>query len=280
MPTLRHLPAALAAVLALAAATTACAEGSGPSGTPQDPALEGSWSVHSLTADGKTLTAPPAARLSVEPGTDPHRAEASGVYGCNGFGDATVVYGTGSERSTITVIPGVTTAMACKDMAFETAFAKLFRGRLEVHRTTNGHLVLKASDGSTLDLVAQPPTHDAPLTATTWTVNGLVSGDTVASVPAGTEGRAVFTLGSDSTASGTLGCNRFSAPATVQGSRLTLGPLVTTRMACTGPAGDLERTLTELFGSGPLTWRIRDRTLTLTAADGHGLTAEAASAAE
>ncbi|MEU3773584.1 META domain-containing protein [Streptomyces sp. NPDC032472] len=278
MPTHRHLPAALAAVLALAAATTACAEGSGPSGTPQDPAFEGSWSVHSLTADGKTLTAPPSARLDVEPGTDPHRAKAGGVYGCNGFG-ATVVYGTGPERSTITVTPGATTAMACKDMAFETAFAKLFRGRLEVHRTTAGHLVLKASDGSTLDLVAQPPTPDAPLTATAWTVTGLISGD-VSSLPAGADRKAVFTLGADSTASGTLGCNRFSAPVTVEGSTLTFGPLVTTRMACTGPVGDLERTLTELFAGGPLTWRIQADILTLTAADGRGLTAQAASAAE
>ncbi len=51
-------------------------------------------------------------------------------------------------------------------------------------------------------------------------------------------------------------------------------------MACTGPLGDLERTLTELFGSGPLTWRIQGPGLTLTAADGRGLTARAASAAE
>ncbi|MEW2412165.1 META domain-containing protein [Streptomyces sp. NPDC046866] len=279
MPTLRHLPAALAAVLALSAATTACAEGSGPAGTLPGPAVEGSWAVRSLTANGRTLTAPPAARLAVEPGTDPRRAQASGNYGCNGF-RAAVAYGTGPERSAITVTPGDTTAMACEGLPFETAFAKLFRGRLEVRRPSADHLVLKAADGSTLDLVAQPPTPDAPLTATAWTVSGLAGGGTVAPVPAGTEGKAVFTLGSDSTASGTLGCNRFSAPVTVEGPSLTFGPLVTTRMACTGPAGDLERTLTELFGSGPLTWRIQARTLTLSAADGHGLTAEAASAAE
>ncbi len=100
----------------------------------------------------------------------------------------------------MTVTPGSSTTMACADMAFETAFAKLFRGRLDVRRESGDHLVLKAADGSTLDLVAQPRTPDAPLTATAWTVDGLVSGDSVASVPAGAAGKAVFTLGADSTA--------------------------------------------------------------------------------
>ncbi|MFF5701520.1 META domain-containing protein [Streptomyces sp. NPDC012794] len=118
------------------------------------------------------------------------------------------------------------------------------------------------------------PLPDAPLTATVWIV-GSVAGT------AAPEGRAArFTLTPDGRASGTLGCNRFSAPAAVDGPTLTLGPLTTTRMACEGPAGELERALTALFGSGPLSWRIQGRNLTLTATEGDSLTAEAASSAE
>ncbi|MCX5196443.1 META domain-containing protein [Streptomyces sp. NBC_00249] len=121
---------------------------------------------------------------------------------------------------------------------------------------------------------SRPPAADAPLTATTWTVA------TVAGATAPEDRAARFTLTPEGRASGTLGCNRFSAPATVTGPTVTVGPLTTTRMACEGRAGEVERALTSLFGSGPLTWRIQDRTLTLTAPDGTTLTAGAASAAE
>ncbi|GLV87829.1 hypothetical protein Slala03_75180 [Streptomyces lavendulae subsp. lavendulae] len=120
----------------------------------------------------------------------------------------------------------------------------------------------------------RPPAVDAPLTATTWTV-GAVDGT---AAPAGRE--ASFSLAPDGQVSGTLGCNRFSAPVTVTGTTLTIGPPTTTRMACEGPAGEQERVLTALFAAGPLTWRVHDRTLTLTAPDGRNLTAEAGSAAE
>ncbi|MET9957846.1 META domain-containing protein [Streptomyces sp. NPDC006326] len=123
---------------------------------------------------------------------------------------------------------------------------------------------------------ATSPVPDAPLTVTDWAVTSL-SG---APVPAGSTGRARFALTPDGTAAGSLGCNRFSSPAAVEGDSVTFGPLTSTRMACEGPAGEVERALTGLFGAGPLTWRIQGRTLTLTAADGRALTAEAASAAE
>ncbi|MFD8146242.1 META domain-containing protein [Streptomyces sp. NPDC059708] len=123
---------------------------------------------------------------------------------------------------------------------------------------------------------ATPPVADAPLTVTEWTVTAL-SG---VPVPAGAAGRARFALAPDGTAGGSLGCNRFSAGAAVAGPSVTFGPLTSTRMACEGPPGEVERTLTGLFGAGPLTWQVRGRTLTLTAADGRSLTAEAGSAAE
>ncbi|MEV6687445.1 META domain-containing protein [Streptomyces sp. NPDC051130] len=127
------------------------------------------------------------------------------------------------------------------------------------------------------------PAADAPLTATAWTVTTLTGGAAASPLPADAAGKARFTLAPDGAVSGGLGCNGFTAKATVEGASLTFGPLTTTRMACPGPAGEVERALTTLFGSGPLGWNVEGRTLTLTGgagADGRGLTAEAASAAE
>ncbi|MFI5616219.1 META domain-containing protein [Streptomyces sp. NPDC051567] len=124
------------------------------------------------------------------------------------------------------------------------------------------------------------PDPDAPLVVTWWNVTALTTGAAGPSVPAEGTRAARFTLAADGAASGTLGCNRFNARATVDGSSVTFGPLTTTRMACPGPAGEAERALTGLFGAGPLTWGVRGRTLTLTAPDGTGLSAEASSSVE
>lgn len=275
MRTLPLLPAALVAVLALSATATACGDGGGTPGTKPGRGFSGSWSVESLTVDGKTLSAPAAARLSVEPGKD-HEAEATGNYGCNGF-TAAVVF---DSAAAMTVTPGAHTDMACPDLPFETAFAELFRGPLTMERSLE-KITLKAPDGNVITLSSKPPAPAAPLLATQWTVDSLIKGETASSVPADAEGRARFTLAADGTASGSLGCNRFNATAVVEGNRLTFGPLTTTRMACEGGPGEVERTLAELFGSGPLDWKVQGDALTLTATgSGTGITAKAASAVE
>lgn len=264
MRTLRHLPTGLALLLALAACGRSEDTGSRPLPDPV-----GSWAVESLTTGGRTLHAPPAARVELG------KEEATGNYGCNAFTAQVVLEGT----SALTVTPGATTAMACENQDFETAFAQLFKGRLTIDRGPD-RLTLKTADGSTIAMTSQPPTPDAPLAATEWTVDGLTDGATVSSLPAEVAGKARFTLGADGAASGSLGCNRFGAKATVDGPSVTFGPLTTTRIACEGPAGEVERTLTALLGSGPLTWKINGQNLTLTAPDGKGLSAKGATAAE
>ncbi|MFD3547246.1 META domain-containing protein [Streptomyces sp. NPDC058655] len=264
MRTLRHVPIGLALALALVACGGAAEDRSEP-----PPGAAGSWRVESLTTGGRTLHAPAQARLDLA------EDEAKGNYGCNGFTAKVVREG----RTALTVTPGASTTMACADQAFEVEFAKLFRGRLTLDRGPD-RLTLKAADGSTLALTSEPRTPDAPLTATQWTVDSLTSGDSVSSVPAEAAGRARFTLAPDATASGSLGCNRFSATAAVDGSTVSFGPLTTTRLACEGPAGEVERALTELFGSGPLTARIQGGSLVLTAPDGKGLGAKATTAVE
>ncbi|MFF3860310.1 META domain-containing protein [Streptomyces sp. NPDC002209] len=268
MRTHRHAPAGLAVVSALALALTACSEG-GASQTRVLPDPKGSWAVESLTTGGRTLHAPDSARLDLA------EKEATGNYGCNAFKAEVAFAGT----SSVTVTPGPTTTMACADSEFETAFAGLLKGRLTIDRGPD-RLTLKTSDGSTIAMSTKPPVPNAPLTDTWWTVESLVTGDTVSPLPAEAAGKARFELTAGLAASGSLGCNRFSAQATGDGARLRFGPLTTTRMACEGAVGEVERKLTELFAADSLTWSIEGRTLTLTAPDGRGLVAQGASATE
>ncbi|MGW7457131.1 META domain-containing protein [Streptomyces sp. NPDC054797] len=280
MRTLRHVPTGRALLPALRPALVpalvpalllglaACGQAE-EHGSRTLPDATGSWTVESLTTGGRTLHAPETARL------DLGQHEATGNYGCNAFQAAVDFAGPGA----LTVTPGSTTAMACKDLAFETEFARLFTGRLALDRGPD-RLTLKTADGSTIAMTSRLPAADAPLTTTEWKVDALISGGTVSSVPAEAAGRARFTLAADGAASGVLGCNRFSAKVTVEATTLTFGPVTSTRMACEGPAGEVERALTALFARGPLTWRIQGQALTLTAPDGSGLTAVAVSAVE
>ncbi|MGZ9931859.1 META domain-containing protein [Streptomyces sp. NC-S4] len=268
MPGIRYVPASTALALALTLALAGCGRSEDGRGV-RLPDPVGSWAVESLTTGGRTLHAPESAHLDIG------RDQVKGNYGCNGFTAAAAFDGS----SAVTVTPGASTTMACADMEFETAFAKLFRGRLAIDRGPD-RLTLKTADGSTIAMTSAPAVTDAPLTTTEWTVESLLSSGTAASLPTEAAGKARFTIAPDFTVSGILGCNRFSAKATVEGSTITFGPLTSTKMACEGAVGEVERTLTELFGSGPLTAKTEGRTLTLTAPDGKGLTAKAASAAE
>ncbi len=70
------------------------------------------------------------------------------------------------------------------------------------------------------------------LPGTTWQLVSM-DGDAIA-------GDAVPTLAFDGqgAVSGSTGCNTFSGQVTINGSELSFGPLVTTRMACADPAAN------------------------------------------
>ncbi|MEX0171733.1 META domain-containing protein [Streptomyces sp. LMG1-1-1.1] len=251
---------------------TACGtEGGGGAGSgagavqPDLPVVGTQWSVEAVTVDGRRSAAPDGARVDFEEG------RARGNSGCNTFGAAVTVKG-----DTLTVAPGEVTEIGCPADArrFEAELLKAFSGSLK--GTMKGDaLRLESADGRNgLELTAE---RAVPLRGTTWKVDGLVSGDTVSSLPAGSEDKARIVLGADGRATGNLGCNGFSAKARVdeQGRTLTVeGPAATTRMMCTSPQMALETKLYELL-DGPLTYRLNHRTLTLTDASGEGLTATA-----
>ncbi|MFE5909893.1 META domain-containing protein [Streptomyces wedmorensis] len=241
--------------------------GSGAGGVQPDLPVAGThWTVEAVTVDGRRSAAPDGARVDFEEG-----GRARGNSGCNTFGAAVTVKG-----DTLTVEPAEVTEIGCPADAqrFETELLKAFSGALK--GTLKGDaLRLASTDGRNgLELTAE---RAVPLRGTTWKVEGLVSGQNAASLPAGSEGKARLLIGADGRVTGNLGCNNFSATARVDEQARTLtveGPAATTRMMCTSPQMALETKLYELL-DGPLSYRLNHRTLTLTDASGEGLTATA-----
>ncbi|MER5541411.1 META domain-containing protein [Streptomyces sp. NPDC002589] len=103
-----------------------------------------------------------------------------------------------------------------------------------------------------------------PVTGVDWRVDSLTAGGTTRHAPA----VARLRIDADGSAAGNLGCNQFSARATVHGDHITFGALRTTRMACAPDRMDFERALSGALTTGTLVAKADDGKLTLT--DGAG----------
>ncbi|SOD85408.1 Heat shock protein HslJ [Streptomyces sp. Ag109_G2-15] len=103
-----------------------------------------------------------------------------------------------------------------------------------------------------------------PVTGVDWRVDSLTAEGTTRHAPA----TAHIRIGTDGLAAGNLGCNQFSAQATVQGDRITIGNVRATKMACDQARMDFERAFARTLTTGTLTARTDDGKLTLTDGDG------------
>jgi heat shock protein HslJ len=87
-------------------------------------------------------------------------------------------------------------------------------------------------------------------------------------VPEGVE--AVVRFGEGGQLTGTGGCNRFSGTYESGSGELTIGPVAATRMACPGPAMEIEQALFAAFGE-LRRYRVDGAELFLSAGDGTNL---------
>ncbi|WP_351231179.1 META domain-containing protein [Streptomyces sp. NPDC002133] len=265
--------AAVTAVLTLTACGTdtgagAGSDGAGGSVRPEVPVTGIHWTVESVTVGGKRTAAPAGAHLEIDT-KDGAKGRASGNNGCNHFGADVTVHG-----DTITVGPGEMTEIGCPEdlAAFEKAMTKAFSGKLTAKLSDGSrNLTLTTASGDSIALSRQTA---APLVGTEWTVTSLLTGDTAASLPAGTEKKAHFVFGKDGSVRGSLGCNTFSGAAKISGSEITFGRLATTRRMCPRPETTLERAVAKVL-QGKVTYELEHRGLTLTAQGGEGLAATA-----
>ncbi|GGM02102.1 hypothetical protein GCM10011594_22750 [Nakamurella endophytica] len=184
--------------------------------------------------------------------------------GCN-IHSATVVLRDGR----LAVSDVVASDMACPGArGADDAWLARFLAAGPEYRRDGGTVVLSAT-GATVRLEAEQPRR---LTGTQWVLDGLVTGDTVSSVPGGLAPTVVLSR-DQLQISGA--CNSGSGPVTVTEDELRIGSVITTQRACGGARDDVDRALLAVI-RGTVAYRVDGNRLTVTAEDGRGLVFAAA----
>ena len=259
------LSATMAAVL-LAACAGPAAPGGGaePEADGAPEAMVGGWELVSgrgpdgevVPQDGHPIT------------LDIDRERWGGSAGCNRYsGSVTVV---GDE---LTMLEVAVTGMACMEdgvMEAEAAYLAAFT-RADRWALDGDTLTLTGPDAE-LEFTRAAPVEDAPLVGTTWQLTELISDDGPDAAVGSPWTDAELVLGEDGRLSGSTGCNRLMGGFELDGEVLVLGPLATTRMACTDDgAAEQERQVLAVLDAGPLTVELEGDRLVLRAPDGSAL---------
>ena len=99
----------------------------------------------------------------------------------------------------------------------------------------------------------------------------LVSHGSVSNqIPAAADVDTSIEFGSDGQMNGNVGCNGFGGEYTVDGDKITFGPVMSTMMFCEGPVGEQELTTIAVFQESA-TFALDGDTLTITSADGNSV---------
>jgi heat shock protein HslJ len=186
--------------------------------TADNPTLEGTaWVLAELP--GRSLLAGRAVTLRFAEG------RAQGTDGCNRYGVPFLLKGSKLEVTG----PGLATQMACSPEVTQQAAAYMSAlTNAQGYRVTEGRLELLGGDGKPLaTLVAQ----SSELAGTAWKATGINNGKgAVASLVAGSTVTLAFS--SDGQASGSAGCNRYTARYEQDGENLRFLAPAGSRRAC------------------------------------------------
>jgi heat shock protein HslJ len=184
--------------------------------------------------------------------------------GCNTFGGSYRI-----EDGRLIVEGGAMTEMGCDDERHaqdDWLFGLLGAGPSV---TQDGDTLTLSADGTVVTLqdreVAEP---DQPLEGTTWTVDSIITGDAVSSVPGDVLATLVFTDAGQLEVN--TGCNSGGGTYEVTDGTLRIRDLITTLRACDGAAGQLEAAVLAVLNAGEVQYAIDAGSLTLMAG-GHGL---------
>jgi len=244
---MRHLRTAFALGFLLAA----CSVGAGPS-------LDGRTFLSTSVTDGGApfdLVPETQIRLSFTDG------QIGASAGCNTIGGTYRV-----EGGVLIFEGGGMTEMGCDPdrHAQDDWLSGLLGSRPMISLAAN-ELTITAG-GTVVELldreIADP---DLPLAGTLWTVESVISGDAVSSIPAGATATILF--GEDGRVELNAGCNSGSGRFEVSGETLRLVDVAVTDMACPGAAGELEAIVLPILGAEALSYAIEAGSLTLMAGD-------------
>jgi heat shock protein HslJ len=244
---MKHLPTPLILVLLLAACSAVPGAG--------DPLDGHEYLSTSVTEDGadRPLVEGTRIRISFDDG------QLGASAGCNTMGGTYRI-----EGGVLVFEGGGMTEMGCDEPRH--AQDDWLMGVLGSRPTVaqSGTDLTLSADGTVITLqdreVAEP---DLPLTGTIWTVDSIISGEAVSSVPGGAV--ATITFSDDGQVEVNTGCNQGAGRFEVTNGTLRFIDVAVTEMACDGPGGQLEAAVLPVLGADGLTWAIDAGTLTLMA---------------
>ncbi len=149
----------------------------------------------------------------------------TGNGGCNNYAGSYV-----TEGNNITISQLLSTMMFCYDniSSQETVYLLNLQKSTE-YSISNGLLTMNDANGTVLLTysVIQP----LPLVGTNWSMLNYNNGrEAVVGALTGTEVTAIF--GADGNLTGTAGCNNYRAGYQIDGTKVTIGPVATTRKLC------------------------------------------------
>ncbi len=249
-------------LIASACGDDAVADGSttAPPGSAAAASLDGGrWFVVGGSLDGVALV-PPQGRT---PTLAVDGARASGSTGCNTFDGRITVAPAGGVSITGLAV----TEIGCEPdvMAFEAGLIGVLE-RIDRFASDADTLTLSDAAGTAeLDLSAVAPVVPASL-AGSWSLTGLASGPSIASVLAGTAPSLVIDLDAGAIR-GNGGCNDFGGRLAVNGNRLAVTEMVNTEIGC--EQGIMRQESDYLFTlSNAAFWQIDGSSLTIATADG------------
>ena len=214
--------------------------------------IAGSWTVTSYNTDRNDM-APPltGSILTAVFGAD---GTIEGGAGCNHFSGPYTIDGDG-----IAIGPLAATLVACAPSELQDQETRYLDALLASDRWSQEAGVLELVDTGGVGrqtTVIFSAANDAAYLGS-WEVAGFDDGSgAVVSPVSGSTLTAVFHL--DGTIEGNAGCNAFSGPYTAVGTSMTIGPLATTRMACSSPALDTQEQQFLSALQGVATWEADD----------------------
>jgi len=220
---MRRSATVLLGVLVASLLLAACSGGSStPATGGTGGTIEGiTWALTAYI-EGKTLNDTPTgvyADARFEAGT------VSGIASCNGFnGDAKV-------SGTSLAISGVSsTQMACPIPAsqVEASYLVALEDAASFTATADSLTIFDASGNTILTYAAAA---GGIPTGVTWNLIAYNNGQqSIVRTTPGSNPTAVFST--DETVSGNASCNTYSGPYKIDGDTITIGPLISTQMAC------------------------------------------------
>jgi heat shock protein HslJ len=245
---------------AIVLSTAACSTGGGATPSPAAAGgtggtLEGTqWRLSTFDKAGTPTQVPAGVVVDARFAS----GRVAGSSGCNVYSGPAPVTG-----ASIKIGPVASTLMACAGPAAEVESDYLAAlSKVASFTATSDSLTLYDAAGTPILVYAAGPAN--PLEGE-WIVTGYNNGRQAVTSPiVGTTLTAVFTADA---VSGSAGCNDYNGPYKLDGSKVTIGPLASTRKACEQAVMDQEQEFLTALQT-PSTVEVSGATVTLRDASG------------